>query len=54
VIHGTPKIVRLVVDPYENLVQVPLPIGIGAEILDAIPADLRSKQRAESVPPKSD
>ena len=53
VIHGTPKIVRLAVDLHENFVQVPLPIGIGAEIPDAVPADLGREDRAKPIPPKS-
>lgn len=53
-IHGTPKVMLLAIDLYENLIQVPLPIGIGAEILDAFPADLGGEYRAEPIPPKAD
>ena len=53
-IHSTPKIVRLAVDLHENFVQVPLPIGMGALLLDAFSADLGGEQRAEPIPPKAD
>ncbi len=42
---------RLSVDFYENLVQVPLPIGVSAQVLDAFLANFCSKNQAEPVPP---
>jgi hypothetical protein len=51
-IHSTPKIVRLSVDLHENFVQVPLPIRMGALLLNAFSADLGGEQRAEPIPPK--
>jgi hypothetical protein len=53
VIHGPPKIVRLAVNLHEYLVQVPLPVRICAHLTDSFPADLSGKQRAKSVPSKS-
>ena len=48
-IYGTPNIMRLAVDLHENLVQLLLPIGVGAEILDAVPADLSGEHRAKRI-----
>ncbi|MFT5065250.1 MAG: hypothetical protein ACI9PY_003763 [Ascidiaceihabitans sp.] len=52
-IHSPPKVVRLAVDFHEHLIQVPLPIRICAHLADPFLADLCGKQRAKSVPPKS-
>jgi hypothetical protein len=47
-----PKVVRLVVDLLEHLIQVPLPIRICAHLADPFfLVDLRGKQRAKPVPP---
>ena len=51
-IHGTPKVVRLAINLHENLIQVPLPVRMGALLLDALSADLGGEQRAEPIPPK--
>jgi len=53
VIDGTPKVVHLTVDFHENLIQMPLPIGVSAQLLDAFPADLGRKYWAKPVPPES-
>lgn len=51
-IHSTPEVMRVTVNLNENLVQVPLPIGMGAHLLDTFSADLGSEQRAKSITPK--
>jgi len=53
VIHSPPKIVRLAENLHEHLIQVPLPILVRAHLGDPFLADLSCKQRAKSVPPKS-
>ena len=52
VIHSPPKVVRIVFNLNEHLIQVPLPIQICAHLADPFLADLNSKQRAKAVPPK--
>ena len=52
-IHGAPEVVHLTVDLHEHLVQVPLPVRVCAHLADPFLADLCGKQRAKSVPPKS-
>ena len=54
VIRSTSKTVRLAVDLHKNLDQVPLPIGVGAHLLDTFSADLRGEQRAEPSPLETD
>jgi hypothetical protein len=53
VINSPSKIVRLAVNLHEHLVQVPLTVRICAHLADSFFADFCSKQRAKSVPPKS-
>jgi hypothetical protein len=53
VIYSPSKIVLLAVDLHEHLVQVPLPIRICAHLTDPFLVDLSGKQRAKSVPQKS-
>jgi hypothetical protein len=31
---------------------VPLPVGVGPHVIDALPADLRGEHRAKPVPPQ--
>ena len=54
VIHSPPKVVRLVVDSHENLVQMPLPIRTSAQLLNAFLSDPGSRQRDETVLPETD
>ena len=54
VINGPPEVMRLSVDLHEDFVQVPLPVGMCAEILDTVLADLRGEKRAEPIPPEAD
>jgi hypothetical protein len=51
VINRTPEIARLAVDPYEDLVQMPAPLGKRPMMNTPLP-DLHGKLRAEPVPPK--
>ena len=53
-IYGSPQVMCLTVDLHENLVQMPLPIGVCSHPLDTLPSDLESKHRAKSVPPETD
>ncbi|MEP4766608.1 MAG: hypothetical protein ABJY83_01800, partial [Roseibium sp.] len=39
---------------HENLVHVPLPLGVCSQLLHPLPPDFRSKHRAKPVPPLSD
>ncbi len=54
VIDSPPKIMPLAIHLHENLVNVPLPFGEGAQLLHTLSSDLRSKHRPEPVPPISD
>jgi len=50
VINGTSQVVRLAVNLHEHFIQVPLPIGVNARVLDTFFADFfRSKNRPKSV-----
>ena len=51
---GMQKVMCFSVDLHENLVQMPLPIGVRSHPLDTLPPDLGSKHRAKSVPPETD
>ena len=53
VIYSPPEIVGFSVDFYEHFVQVPLPIRMSAKVLNPFSSDLRGKQRAKPVSPKS-
>ncbi len=48
--HGLQQLVPLAIDLHEDLVDVPLPLGIGPELLDPLPSDLRAEHRPEPVP----
>ena len=50
VLHSPPELVRLAVDLHENLVQMPLPIGMDAHLPDTFPADLHGEKRVEPIP----
>ena len=54
VIHGSPKVVRLAVNLYKNLIQMPLPVRVCAHLLNPFSADLGCKHRSKSVPPEPD
>ena len=47
------KVVPLAIDLYEYFVEMPTPVA-RAHAFDPAPSDLRSKHRAEAVPPKPD
>ena len=51
-IHSPPKIVRLTIDLYEYLIQMPLPVCPRPHSINPFPADLSGKYWAKSVPPK--
>ena len=51
VINRTPQVMRLTVDPHENLVQVPATVRI-AFMLNAAFPDLRREHWTEPVPPE--
>jgi len=49
VINRPPQEVRFSVDLHKNLVQIPLPIRMSAQVLNQILSDLSGEQRAETV-----
>ncbi len=53
-INGPPKIMPLTIYLHENLVNVPLPFGERAQLLNTTPPYLSSKHRAKPVPPIPD
>jgi hypothetical protein len=53
VIHGPPKVVRLVVNLHAHLIQMSLPVPPRLHSVNPSAADLSGKHRAKSVPPKS-
>lgn len=52
-IDGTPKIMTLTVDFYEDLIEVPAPVGEAFHPADPLAPDISSKDRTKPVPPKS-
>lgn len=52
-VHCTPKIARLAVYLHKHLIQMPLPIGVRTQILDAITPDLSCEHWAKSIPPET-
>jgi len=52
-INSSPKIVRLTVDLHDHLVQLPLPVCPQPHSTNPFLTDLSCKQRAKSIPPKS-
>ncbi len=54
VIDGSPHVIRLAVDLHEDLVEVPLPVRVGAHPLDPGLADIGGEQGTEPHPPKPD
>ncbi len=53
-INSPPEVVPLAIHLHENLVYMPLPFRERAQLLNTLPSDLSSKQRAKPVPPISD
>ena len=53
-VDGAPEIVRLAVDLYEDLIQMPLILAKAAHPGDALFADLGGESRTESIPPVAD
>jgi len=52
VINGPLGIVRLAINLYKNLVQMPLPVRVSMHPTDTLLADLGGEQRTEPIPPK--
>ena len=52
VIAGPPEVVGDTVDLYEDLIQMPPPVGQGAHASDPFPPDLGGKHRAEAKSPE--
>ena len=50
-IHSAPEGVPLAIDLHEDLVEMPLPPGVGAKLLNPFSSDLRGKHRTEPIPP---
>ena len=42
------------IDLHENLVQMPLPVRVGSQILDAFPPNFLREHRSKSIPPEPD
>ena len=53
VVHGTPEVMRLAVDPDEHLIQVPSPSGIRSMLVDTPLPDIRCEHWTEPVPPET-
>jgi len=51
-VDSAPEVVALAVDPDEDLVQVPAPMGKGSHRLNPLAADLAGEHRTEPVPPE--
>ena len=51
-IDGAPQIVRLAVDLYEDLIEVPAPVSEAAHSADALSFNVSCEQWTEAVPPK--
>ena len=54
VINSPPKIMPLAIHLHENLVNVPLPFGEGAQLLNTLPSDLSCKHWTKPAPSISD
>ena len=50
-IHGPPEAVSLAIDLHEDLVDVPLPLGVRPQLLNTFSSDLRGEHRTQAVPP---
>lgn len=50
-VDRTPQIVRLAIDLYEDLIEVPSPLRILSMPLNALLSDLRGKHWTKTVPP---
>ena len=53
-VDGPPHVMGFAVDLHEDLVQMPLVVGVAAHPLDSGFADFRGEKRAKPHPPKSD
>jgi len=53
-IYSPPEVVRLAVNLYENLVQMPLPIRVRTHPTNPLCADLGGEHRTKSIPPEAD
>ncbi len=51
-IDGAPEVMRLAIDPYEHLIQVPAPVRVGS-MMNAPLSDLRGEHWTEPVPPET-
>ena len=52
-VHRSPKVMKLAIDPHEHLINVPSPYGIAAPRNSSL-SDLRREYRTEVVPPVAD
>jgi hypothetical protein len=52
VVDRSPEVVRDVVDPHEDLIQMPSPVGQEPHAIDPLSPDLGGEHWAEAVPPK--
>lgn len=52
VIDGSPQVLRLAIDLYEHLINVPAPVPEATHVVYATPPDLSCEHRTETVPPK--
>ena len=48
-VHTT--VVGLTIDLHKNLIQMPLPLGIGTQVLGAFLSDIGGEEGTESIPP---
>src|ERR1039457_3524366 len=53
-IDGSPEIAELAIDLHENLIQMPAPLRIAAQMRYPLLTDLGSEDGAKPVPPKPD
>jgi hypothetical protein len=53
-VDGAPEIAELAVDPHKDLIQMPPPLRMAAQMCEASLADLGSEHWAKPVPPKPD
>jgi len=52
VVDGTPQIVRLPIDLYEDLIEVPAPIRVAFHPTDPLALDVGCEHRPKPVPPQ--
>ena len=51
---GAPEVVHLPVDPDVDFINMPAPVPKPAHPANPLPADIRGKHRAETIPPQPD